>query len=162
MGTGSVWQALAQSADGSLPPQAAAAAAWSPASISWDRVNPDGTKFALLEGVRDQAGVRFSYAFFIPAGVWDQAHWHTADARVFVAQGSLQFGYGDTLDRQQAKAYPVGSYLIVPAGARHFDGANEDTLIFGTATGPWSTVYVNRQATPSAGTVAPAAPELPH
>ncbi len=32
--------------------------------------------------------------------------------------------------------------LWVPAGAAHFDGADEDTVIIGTAIGPWTTEYL--------------------
>jgi quercetin dioxygenase-like cupin family protein len=105
----------------------------------------------LLEGVRDTPGVPFTYAFFIPAGAWDAPHSHAATARVFVARGTLRLGYGSKLDRGKARAFPIGSVLIVPAGAVHFDGSSEDTIIIGTATGPWSTDYVDRGATPSAG-----------
>ncbi len=35
-----------------------------------------------------------------------------------------------------------GSFLYVPAGAVHFDGAKQDTVLVGTAIGPWSTDYV--------------------
>lgn len=127
-------------------------AAWSPDAIVWQRTNPDGTRFALLEGVRDQPGVAFTYAFFIPAGVWDGAHHHSATARVFVAKGTLRLGYGDRFEHGAATAYPAGSMLIVPAGASHFDGATEDTIIIGTATGPWTTDYADSAAPPSAGT----------
>jgi hypothetical protein len=133
---------------------ATTAQAWHPDNIAWQDIGADGTRYALLEGLRDQAGTVFSYAFFIPAGFWDPAHWHTADARVFVASGTLCLGYGTMLDRAEAKAYPAGSYVVVPAGARHFDGSDEDTLIFGTATGPWATLYVNPDHTASAGTPA--------
>jgi quercetin dioxygenase-like cupin family protein len=126
--------------------------AWDPESIPWQRTNPNGTKFALLEGVRDQSGTQFSYAFFIPAGVWDASHSHTADARVFVARGTLYLGYGGKLNRDKAKAFPAGSYLLVPAGAVHFDGSDTDTLIIGTATGPWATTYIAPKSLPSAGT----------
>lgn len=124
---------------------------WSPDSIVWQRSNPDGTRFALLEGIRDRAGVPFTYAFFIPAGVWDGPHSHAAAARVFVARGSLHLGYGETLDRARARVFPAGSVLLVPAGAVHFDGSAQDTIIIGTAVGPWSTDYVDATATPSAG-----------
>lgn len=127
-------------------------AAWNPDAIVWQRTNPDGTRFALLEGVRDKPGVAFTYAFFIPAGVWDGAHRHSATARVFVAKGTLRLGYGDRLDRGAATAWPAGSVLLVPAGARHFDGATEDTIIIGMAVGPWTTDYVDSAAAPSAGT----------
>ncbi len=139
--------AIAAPAAATEPP-----AAWNPDGIAWQRTNPDGTRFALLEGVRDRPGAAFTYAFFIPAGVWDAAHSHAATARVFVARGALRLGYGHRIDRAAATIYPAGSVLLVPAGARHFDGAEVDTIIIGTATGPWSTDYVDHAAPPSAGT----------
>jgi hypothetical protein len=126
---------------------------WHIDAIPWQDVGTDSTKYALLEGRRDQAGTPFSYAFFIPQGFWDPPHWHTADARVYVASGSLYLAYGDTLDHDKLIAYPAGSYVIVPANARHFDGSHEDTLILGMAVGPWSTHYVDSTVTPSAGTI---------
>lgn len=133
-------------------PILAAPADWNPDHIAWQRTNPDGTRFALLEGTRDTPGTGFSYAFFIPAGVWDGPHSHAATARVFVARGTLRLGYGAVADKSAARAYPAGSYLLVPAGAVHFDGAAEDTIIIGTAVGPWSTDYLDKAATSSAGT----------
>lgn len=132
-------------------PAAAAPADWHPDHIDWQQTNPDGTRFALLEGVRDKP-TAFTYAFFIPAGVWDGPHSHLPTVRVFVAKGTLALGYGKRLDRRQARRFPTGSVLIVPAGEVHFDGATEDTVIIGTAIGPWSTDYIHSGATPSAGT----------
>ena len=129
---------------------------WQPDDIAWQEKGADGTRYALLEGRRDAEGVSFSYAFFNPAGFWDPAHWHSADARVFVARGTLYLGYGETLDKSTARAFPAGSFVVVPAGMRHFDGSDEDTLIFGTATGPWATLYVDPSHASSAGT--PASP----
>jgi hypothetical protein len=40
---------------------------WSAATIDWQEINPDGTKYAVLEGRRDVPGEAFTYAFFIPA-----------------------------------------------------------------------------------------------
>lgn len=128
-----------------------APADWHPDTIAWQQTNPDGTRFALLEGVRDTPGVPFTYAFFIPAGVWDGPHSHAATVRVFVARGTLALGYDKTLDRAKARRFPVGSILLVPGGAVHFDGATEDTVIIGTAVGPWSTDYIEADAIPSAG-----------
>ena len=108
--------------------------------IAWEQTNPDGTKSAILVGTRD-AGVMFTYAFFIPAGIWDQPHSHIAAAHLHVASGTLRLGYGDNLVREEAHDYPAGSFLYVPAWTVHFDGAEEDTILIGTATGPWSTDY---------------------
>lgn len=126
--------------------------AWHPETIPWQSESADGTKYALLEGRRDAAGEAFTYAFFLPGGFWDPPHWHTADARIVVLQGTLYLGYGDSHDDRALQAFRTGSYLLVPAGARHFDGAHEDTLIIGTAVGPWSTHYVDPDVRTSAGT----------
>lgn len=121
-------------------------------TIAWQEIAPDGTRYALLEGSREGPGQPFSYAFFIPGGFWDPPHWHTGDARVFVARGTLWLGYGEVMDRARAKAYPAGSYVLVPAGMRHFDGSDEDTLILGVGLGPWRTHYVYPAHQASAGT----------
>ena len=118
--------------------QAAAAEpveAWKVDDIPWQSAAPNGTRYALLEGDRGRPAP-FTYAFFIPAGVWDGPHWHSQTARVFVAKGALSIGYGDTPDHSMARRYPAGSYVLVPGGQHHFDGADEETVIIGVASGP--------------------------
>lgn len=116
---------------------------WNADNIGWQEIASDGTKYALLEGRRDVPGQSFSYAFFIPAGFWDPPHWHSADARVFVLKGTLYLGFGDKYDDEMLQVFSTGSFLIAPANAKHFDGSLEDTIIIGTAVGPWSTHYVD-------------------
>jgi quercetin dioxygenase-like cupin family protein len=111
--------------------------AWDVKTIQW-QVNSDGTKDALLEGRRDVPGEAFTYAFFIPAG-YHEHHWHSSDARVVVVQGALKVSFGETLDLEHLKSYPTGTYLLVPANVKHTMAADEDTVIIGTAIGPWST-----------------------
>lgn len=137
---------------GAEPEPPDAAAGWTVAAIPWQTRAANGTRFALLEGRRDRPGVPFSYAFFIPAGTWDAPHAHSATARVFVARGALRIGFGEDPDHAAAITYPAGSYVVVPAGAVHFDGADEDTVIIGTARGVWSTRYRDGSAPASAGT----------
>jgi hypothetical protein len=130
----------------------AKALAWNLNNIIWHEISPDGTKYSLLEGRRDIAGEAFTYAFFIPAGFWDPAHWHTADARIAVLQGKLYLGYGNKHEEEKLQVFEVGSYILVPEDAKHFDGSYEDTVIIGTAVGPWATYYVDSSVIPSAGT----------
>ncbi len=66
--------------------------AWTLASIPWQSRAANGTRYALLEGSRDAPDRSFTYAFFIPAGVWDSPHWHSTTARIFVAKGALGIG----------------------------------------------------------------------
>jgi quercetin dioxygenase-like cupin family protein len=120
------------------PASAQQAQAWSPQTIVWQESYPDGTKFALLQGRRDVAGEAFTYAFFIPSGYWEH-HAHSADARVALVQGALRLAYGPALDSTAAARYPVGSYVLVPANTAHTMGADEATIIIGTAVGPWVT-----------------------
>ena len=126
--------------------------AWHIDNIEWQETSANGTKSALLEGRRDLPGRPFTHAFFIPAGFWDLAHWHSADARVAVLRGALHLGYGDVHNASKLSIYRAGSYVIVSANARHFDGSDEDTLSIGTAVGRWTMHYIDASAQPSAGT----------
>jgi quercetin dioxygenase-like cupin family protein len=112
--------------------------AWDAKSITWQKVDADGSKWAVLEGRSDVPGEAFTYAAFIPAGFHD-FHSHGSDARVAVVQGVLKVSFGDALDMQHLKPYPVGTFLYVPANAKHTMAADEDTILIGTAAGPWHT-----------------------
>jgi quercetin dioxygenase-like cupin family protein len=114
-----------------------------PATIPWEPPAADGSRFALLDGTRTVAGRAFSYAFALPAGGWDKPHSHSTTARIFVLKGVLKLGWGLHMDKARAQAFPAGSFVVVPAGAVHFDGADEETIILGVASGVWATHYVD-------------------
>jgi|SRR5579862_8690159 len=116
--------------------------AWNAKKIEWQQVDPDGSKWAVLEGRSDVQGEAFTYAAFVPAGFHD-FHSHASDARVAVVQGVLKVSFGETLDLDHLQSYPVGSFLFVPANVKHTMAADEDTIIIGTAVGPWHTDHHN-------------------
>jgi quercetin dioxygenase-like cupin family protein len=118
--------------------QSTAVKTWDASNIVWQNIYPDGTKWSVLEGDKDASGRAFTYAFSIPAAYWEH-HSHNQDARVAVVSGALKVAIGPKLDKQGAKAYPVGSFLLVPANVQHTMGADVDTIIIGTAMGPWKT-----------------------
>lgn len=118
--------------------QSTAVQTWDPTNIVWQNSYPDGTKWSVLEGDKDVPGKAFTYAFYIPAGYWEH-HSHNQDARVAIVSGALKVAIGPQLDKEGAKAYPVGSFLLVPANVEHTMGADVDTIIIGTAMGPWKT-----------------------
>jgi quercetin dioxygenase-like cupin family protein len=120
------------------------ARAWDARTIVWQKVDSDGTKWSVLQGRSDVPGEAFTYAAFVPAGFRD-FHSHTSDARVAVVQGVLKVSFGETLDLEHLKSYPVGSFLFVPANVRHTMAADEDTIIIGTAVGPWHTHHPGDQ-----------------
>jgi hypothetical protein len=75
----------------------------------------------VLEGDRNLPG-NFSYAVFLPAGVYEH-HWHSGDARVFVVKGALKVGFSEHFDKSVMKSYPAGSFVFVPANAKHTMGS---------------------------------------
>jgi hypothetical protein len=87
-------------------------------------------------------GEAFTYPAFVPAG-FHGFHSHATDARVAVVQNILKVSFGETLDLEHLKTYPVGSFL--PANVKHTMGADEDTIIIGTAVGPWHTHHQEDQ-----------------
>jgi len=121
-----------------LQQQAKAPHAWDANTIEWQKVDPDGTKWAVLEGRSDAPGEAFTYAAFVPAG-FHEHHWHASDARVAVVQGVLKVSFGENLDLDHMTSYPVGTFLFVPANVKHTMAADVDTIIIGTAVGPWAT-----------------------
>ena len=112
-------------------------------AIAWDEAARDGTRYAVLAGRREAAGGAFAYAFAMPAGFWDPPHVHSADAHVTVVRGALHLGLGTRMDTSAARVLRIGESLVVPGGAAHFDGSDEETVIVGTAVGPWRTWYVD-------------------
>lgn len=120
----------------SLGQEAKVPQGWTAKTIQWQSTSPDGTKWAVLEGKSDVLGEAFTYAAFVPAGYTDD-HVHSSDARVAVVQGALKVGFGS--NPTHFETYPVGSFLFVPANVEHTMAADEDTVLIGTANGPWAT-----------------------
>jgi quercetin dioxygenase-like cupin family protein len=115
---------------------------WTAKGIQWQSTSPDGTKWAVLEGKSDVPGEAFTYAAFVPAGYSDH-HSHSSDARVAVVQGALRVGFGPA--PSHFETFSVGSFLFVPANVEHTMAADEDTILIGTATGPWATHHHNHE-----------------
>jgi mannose-6-phosphate isomerase-like protein (cupin superfamily) len=112
---------------------------WRADQIQWQRVDKDGTKYAVLDGDRDVVGKPFTYAFWMPGGVWVAPHTHTQQAHVVVVKGSIRLGYGTKLDKAKTMELKAGEFFIVRAGEAHFEGSDGECLIIGTALGGWKT-----------------------
>jgi len=129
-----------QAAPSAQAAQTKAPQSWDAGSIRWQVINPDGQRWAVLEGRSDVPGEAFTYAAFLPAGVREH-HWHSSDARVVVLEGTLKVNFGEHLDQQNLTSYPTGTYLFVPANVKHTMAADVDTILIGTAVGPWHTSH---------------------
>ena len=112
---------------------------WNLDSIHWQRTDPDGSKYAVIDGDREVPGKPFTYAFWMPKGLWVKAHTHTQQAHVAVVKGTLLLGYGTRMDKSKIVAIPKGGYFVVRANEPHFGGCDAETLIIGSALGGWKT-----------------------
>ena len=104
---------------------------------------PRGPKCATLEGDRTVANMPFTYRLKIPDGYHIPAHVHPADAHLTVIAGTLNIGFGDTLDVKATKPMPAGSFIVIPRGAHHFYWTRGETIVQSHGIGPWGVAYVN-------------------
>jgi quercetin dioxygenase-like cupin family protein len=112
---------------------------WHWSAIRWQQLNPDGTKYSLLQGSRDTTGKQFTYALSFPSGFIGRAHRHSGDLRIAVVRGELFLGMGSKVSRRKMKRFPKGSYLLIPAGAPHYEATKKITVVISTAISPWVT-----------------------
>lgn len=108
-----------------------------PDEIQWSAVSgyPAGYARAMLEGEAGKAAP-FTYRVRLPAGFRFQPHTHAGDEHVTVLQGAWSLGIGGTFDRSRLRAFPAGSFVVVPAGTPHFVAAEGDTIIQVHGIGP--------------------------
>jgi quercetin dioxygenase-like cupin family protein len=81
----------------------------------------------------------------IPAAARVRAHTHPHDEIVTVIQGTWYLGEGERFDEAKLKAYPTGSFIVIPAGLPHFVATKESPAIVQlSATGKFGTDYVEK------------------
>jgi uncharacterized RmlC-like cupin family protein len=88
----------------------------------------DGRQRAQLFGDSTQGGTWIDRAK-IPGGARVVAHTHPQDELVTVIEGTWYLGEGAKFDDAQLKAYPAGSFIVIPAGIPHFVAAKEGTVV---------------------------------
>jgi quercetin dioxygenase-like cupin family protein len=147
------WLAFAILLCGILPVWAADAphGTYTPGTIRWadpPPFLPKGSKMAVLYGDPAKEGLVVLQAK-LPADYRIPAHSHPTDEIVSVLSGTLNFGIGDKLDPEKAKAFPAGSVIVAPANANHFALTKQPTVIQVTGMGPLVFRYVNPADDPS-------------
>jgi quercetin dioxygenase-like cupin family protein len=63
-------------------------------------------------------------------------HRHERALTVTVLQGVFRLGIGERVDSSAARAYAVGSFLIIPAGVPHYEWGEGETVIQLGGEGP--------------------------
>ena len=73
------------------------------------------------------------------------AHTHPHDELVTVISGTWYLGAGVRFDAAKLKAYPAGSFIMIPAGVPHFVATKEGPVIVQVnGTSKWGTDYLEK------------------
>jgi quercetin dioxygenase-like cupin family protein len=105
--------------------------AFTPAQVRWftPPYYTDGRERAQLFGDSSQGGGGWVDRVKIPAGGRVLAHTHPQDELVTVIDGTWYLGEGRTYNPASLKAYPAGSFIVIPANVPHFVAAKEADVI---------------------------------
>lgn len=125
-----------------------------PDQVEWTAAPPSlpaGAKVAVLEGNPREAGT-FAMRISLPDGYRIPPHFHPAQERLTVVQGTFQLGMGDKFDKTALKSLPAGAYASMHPGMRHFAQAKGNTIVQVNGTGPWKLTYVNPADDPQKAT----------
>ena len=63
-------------------------------------------------------------------------HYHARGTTITVIEGRFRLGIGEQVDSSTARAYPPGSFLVIPAGVAHFEWGEGETIIQLSGSGP--------------------------
>jgi quercetin dioxygenase-like cupin family protein len=88
----------------------------------------DGRQRAHMLGDSSQGG-QWVDRTKIPKGARVLAHTHPQDEIVTVIEGTWYLGEGEKFDVTKLKAYPAGSFVVIPAGVPHFVATKDDPVI---------------------------------
>ncbi len=86
----------------------------------------------------------YVYRVRAPSGFRVPPHWHTKTMHLTVLTGTLAMVMGESLDSNRAQRYTAGGFLVMPAGMRHLEWFEGETVIHVETEGPMETVYVDR------------------
>jgi quercetin dioxygenase-like cupin family protein len=117
-----------------------------PSQVRWFTPSyyTDGRQRAHLLGDSNQGGAWIDRAK-VPAGKRVLAHTHPQDEPVTVIEGTWYLGEGTKFNSAKLKAYPAGSFILIPAGVPHFVAATDgDVIIQLSGNGKFQTNYLEQ------------------
>jgi mannose-6-phosphate isomerase-like protein (cupin superfamily) len=102
----------------------------------------DGRQRAVIYGDPDKGSAFWTYRVRTTGPIRVEAHMHPVDEFITVLQGTWFLGVGDVFDIAGLKAYPQGSFVRIPAGARHYVATGEGvTIIQSSGSGQFRTEF---------------------
>ena len=138
---------LATSAGASLAVAAGATVTFTPDGLNWvaGTAFGKGSSLAVLVGDPTKSGTSI-VRVKMPDGYTNQPHSHSQPEYITVLQGTVLFGTGDTINEANAKAFPAGSFIMVPAGVHHWSIAKGETIEQVGGQGPLNNIPIKTGA----------------
>lgn len=122
-----------------------------PSELKWSdapSIGP-GAKIAMIEGDLKAAGP-VTFRLKLPPKTKIAVHTHPLVEHVTVMSGTFYFAMGDKFDASKAKAYPVGSAIVIPTGMPMFAFTKDkESTIQAHGIGPWGIQYLNPDDAPA-------------
>ena len=121
--------------------------ALAPQDIHWftPAYYTDGRQRAQLLGDSSKSGAWIDRVK-IPGGSRVLTHTHPDDEVVTVIEGTWYLGIGEKFDEAKLKAYPPGSFVIIPAHVPHFVATRDDPVVVQVSgDGVFRTEYLEKQ-----------------
>jgi quercetin dioxygenase-like cupin family protein len=119
---------------------------FTPEQVQWFTPSyyKDGRQRARLLGDSSHGGAWVDRVK-IPNGGRVLAHTHPHDEVVTVIEGTWYLGEGERFDSAKLKAYPAGSFIVIPAGVPHFLATKDSAAIVQVSgTGKFTTDYLEK------------------
>lgn len=104
-----------------------------------------GSSLATLAGNPNKSGMSV-IRVKMPDGYTNTPHYHAHPEYITVIQGTVLLGMGDTINKAKAKAYPAGSFIMVPTGVHHWSVAKGDTIEQVSGEGPLTNIPIKHGA----------------
>ena len=117
---------------------------FTPSTVKWEAGTGDfkGLTVAWLSGDPTKAG-NWTVRIKAPAGAKFPVHYHNDTEVVTVISGTFAAAIGGTYDASKLMALPAGSFVVIPAGVKHYAMAKTDCIVQLSGTKPFAMVMVH-------------------
>lgn len=123
-----------------------------PQDLKWTSIPslPKGMEVAnLLGNPNEKTNATWVARVKFAANVKLMPHSHPDTRYVTVLSGTYYQGASERFDEKSVRAYPPGSFIIVPAGAKHFVWAKDgEVIVQESGASPTATFFVDQASEP--------------
>ena len=133
--------AVGARADDSMMTSAMKPVIFTPSTVKWEAGTGEfkGLTVAWMSGDPMKGGP-WTVRLKAPAGAKFPVHYHNDTEMVTVISGTFAAAIGDKFDASKLMALPAGSYVVIPAGMKHYAMAKTDCIVQLSGTKPFAMV----------------------